>query len=177
MKKCGGKLVMAVLVVTILAVGMMWGPSDVAAQERGGSLAEQVQGTWILVSMVNEQDGKKSEPFGPNPRGIQIFSSNGRHVAITMKASLPKFASNNRLKGTSEEYQGVVQGSNSYFGTYKVVNEKEHLVSFRVEASTFANWDGQDQMRVITVNGDEMKVTNPTTSVGGTSYVILKRAK
>jgi hypothetical protein len=65
----------------------------------------------------------------------------------------------------------------AYFGTYKVVSEKEHLVSIHIESSTFANWEGQDQPRVIIVVGGEMKVTNPTTSVGGTSYVILKRVK
>jgi hypothetical protein len=46
-----------------------------------------------------------------------------------------------------------------------------------MEASTFANWDGQDHTRVVTVTGDEMKVTTAATSVGGTSYLVLKRAK
>jgi len=176
MKQYVGKQALALLFVTMLFVGTLTGTLDVWAQE-GGSLAKQIQGTWILVPMVNEQDGKKTEPFGPNPRGVQIFTPDGRFYAITMSASLPKFASNNRMKGTAAEYQGVVQGSNAYYGTYKVVNEKEHLVSLRVEASTFANWDGQDQTRAMVVVGDEMKVTNPTTTVGGTSYVILKKAK
>ncbi len=174
MKRYVGKV--AVLLVTIFFIGAMSGASHVWAQE-ADSLAKQMQGTWILVSWYNEQDGKKMESYGPNPRGLHIFTPDGRFSAITMKASLPKFASNNRLKGTAEEYQAVVQGSNAYFGTYKVVNEKEHQVSLHMEGSTFANWDGQDVTRVITVTGDEMKVTTPVTSVGGTSYIILKRAK
>ena len=176
MKGYFGKLALAVLFVTMLSVGTMSGAMDVWAQE-GDSLAKQIQGSWILVSMYNEQGGKRMEPFGPSPRGVQIFTPDGRFMAITMRASLPKFASNNRLKGTAEEYQTVVQGSMAYFGTYKVVSEKEHLVSIHIESSTFANWEGQDQPRVIIVVGGEMKVTNPTTSVGGTSYVILKRVK
>ena len=92
--------------------------------------------TWILVSMHNERDGKKTEPYGPNPRGVQIFTPDGRFYAITMRASLPKFASDNRLKGTAEEYKAVVQGSMAYYGTYKVVNEKEHLVNLHVETNT-----------------------------------------
>ncbi len=170
------KWALALLFVTILSVGMLSGALAVSAQE-GGSLAQQIQGTWVLVSMHNEQDGKKSEPYGPNPRGVQVFTPDGRFYAITMRASLPKFASDNRLKGTAEEYKAVVQGSMAYYGTYKVVNEKEHLVNLHVEASTFANWEGQDQTRVTVVVGDEMRVTNPTTTVGGTSYVILKKAK
>lgn len=176
MKRYVGKLAVALFLVTIFSFGAMFGALDVWAQE-SGSLAKQIQGSWILVSMYNEQGGKKTEQYGPSPRGVQIFTPDGRFLAITMRASLPKFASNNRLKGTPEEYQAVVQGSMAYFGTYKVVNEKEHLVSLHMEASTFANWEGEDQTRVIVVVGDEMKVTNPTTTVGGTSYVIFKRAK
>ena len=165
------------LVVAVLSGGMLSGASDVRAQEKASTLAQQVQGNWTLVSLYVEQDGKKMEPFGSKPRGSMILTPDGRFSIILMRASLPKFASNNRLKGTPEEYQAVVQGSMAYFGTYKVVSEKEHLVSQHMEASTFANWEGQDQTRVIVIAGDEMKVTNPTTSVGGTSYVILKRAK
>ena len=176
MKGYFGKLALAAFLVTMLSVGTMPGALDVQAQE-GDSLARQIQGSWILVSMYNEQGGKRTEPFGPSPRGVHIYTPDGRFCSITMRASLPKFASNNRLKGTSEEYQAVVQGSMAYFGTYKVVSEKEHLVSLHMEASTFANWEGEDMTRVMVVVGDEMKVTSPTTSVGGTSYVILKRAK
>ena len=172
MKRHVEKLVVALFLITVFSFAAV----HVQAQE-AGSLAKQIQGTWIFVSMVNEQDGKRIDMFGPNPRGIQIFTPDGRFVVIAMKASLPKFASNNRLKGTPAEYQGVVQGSNAHFGTYKVVNEKEHQVSFHMEASTFANWDGQDHTRVMVVTGDEMKVTSPVTSVGGTSYLVLKRAK
>jgi hypothetical protein len=167
--KIVGMMALITFVMGIVSAG------DALAQQK--TLKKQLVGTWILVSMYNEQDGKKTEPFGPNPRGVQIFSPDGRFYAITMRSSLPKFASNNRLKGTPEEYQAVVQGSMAYFGTYKVVNEKEHLVGLHMEASTFANWEREDHTRVMVVVGDEIKVTTPRTSLGGTSYVILKRAK
>ena len=150
--------------------------SDGWAQEKGSTLAQQIQGSWKLVSLYNEKDGKKIEMFGPNPRGSLILTPDGRFSVIMMRASLPKFAANNRMQGTAEENQAVVQGSNAYYGTY-VVNEKEQTVTLHVEASTFPNSDGQDQKRATTVKGDEMTVINPNVTIGGVNYIVYKRPK
>jgi len=167
----------ALLFISILAVGMMAGASDVRAQEKG-TLAQQIQGSWTLVSIVNEQSGKKTEVFGPNPRGTMFLTADGRFAMILMNASLPKFASNIRTKGTAEENKAVVQGSIAYFGSYKVTNEKENKVNLRIEGSTFPNWDGQEQERSMTVIEDEMMYTNPTPALGGgTNYIVWKRIK
>ena len=165
------------LVVAVLSGGTLSGASDVWAQEKGSTLAQQIQGSWILVSIYNEQDGKKIEPFGSKPKGSLILTPDGRFSMILMRASLPKFASNNRVKGTTEENQAVVQGSLAHYGSYAVASEKEHTVNLRNEGSTFPNWDGQDQKRVWIVKGDELTVTNPTASVGGVAYLVWKRAK
>ncbi len=166
------------LVVTVIVVGSWSGASKVYAQEKGASLAQQVQGSWILVSIYNEQDGKKTDVFGPNPRGSLLLNSDGRFSHILMRANLPKFASNVRQKGTVEENQAVVQGSMVYFGRYSVGSDKEQTVNLHIEGSTFPNWDGQDQKRLMTVEGDELKLVNPAPSIGGgTNYIIWKRAK
>jgi hypothetical protein len=171
------KVARVLLVITVLSGGTLSGASNVWAQEKGNSLAQQIQGNWILVSINVEQNGKKTEPFGSKPRGSMILTPDGRFSIIQLRASLPKFAANNRMKGTPVENQAIVQGSLADYGTYKVASEKEHLVIEHVEGSTFPNWDGEDQKRVMTVSGDELKVTNPTASVGGVAYIIWKRAK
>ncbi len=165
------------LVVAVLSGGVLSGASDVGAQEKGSTLAQQIQGTWILVSIYNEQDGKKIEPLGPNPRGFAIYTPDGRFSSILMRASLPKFASNNRIKGTVKENQAVIQGSLASFGRYTVASDKEQTVNLHIEGSTFPNWDGQDHKRVMTVIGDELRVTNPASTIGGTNYLVYKRAK
>jgi hypothetical protein len=97
---------------------------------------------------------------------------------IIMRATLPKFASNSRVKETAEENQAVVQGSIAYFGKYAVVDEKDQTVNLTMEGSTFPNWDGEVQKRIMTVTGDELKLINPTPSIGGgTNYVVWKRIK
>jgi hypothetical protein len=166
------------LVIAVLSGGMLSGVSNVRAPEKGGTLAQQIQGSWTLVSCVNEKDGQKFDVFGPNPKGLFVLTSDGRVSHILMRASLPKFASNSRIKGTAEENQAVVQGSIAFFGRYTVVSEKDKTVNLTIEGSTFPNQDGQTQMRIMTVVGDELRVTNPTPTIGsGTTYLIWKRAK
>jgi hypothetical protein len=172
MKRHHAKLAMALLFVTVLSIGAI---SEAWAQE--GNLAKQIQGSWTLVSCVNEQDGKKADVFGPNPRGFMVLTPEGRFSMIMMRASLPKFASDNRMKGTAKENESVVKGSQATFGTYKVVNDKEGKLIFHFEGCTFPNWDGQDLPRTMTVNGDEIKQINPTAAVGGTNYLIWRRVK
>ena len=178
MKRYLKEVTIAFLFMTIIAVGMLFGASDVAAQDVGATLTQQLQGSWVLVSAYNDRDGKKTEAFGPNPRGSMILAPDGRFSMILMSASLPKFASNIRLKGTAKENQAVVQGSLAYFGTYKVADEKENKVTLNIEKSTFPNWDGQEQQRSMTVIGDEMQFISTTTTLGGgTNYLSWKRVK
>ena len=123
---------------------------------------------------------REDKPCGPlhrlDARTKLNFVPYGRFSSILMRASLPKFASNSRVKGTVEENQAVVQGSVASFGTYTGQSDKEQTVNLHIEGSTFPNWDGQDQKRLMTVKGDELKVTNPAASIGGTNYAIYKRA-
>ncbi len=178
MKRYVKKVTMAVLFVTILSVGMLSGALDVWAQDRDGTFAKQIQGSWILVSCINEQNGKKVDLFGSNPKGSMILTPNGRFSIIIMRSSLPKFASNSRTKGTAEDNQAVVQGSIAFFGSYRVTNEKEQTVKLRIEGSTFPNWAGAEQERSVTVIGDEMKYTNSSPAIGsGTNYLVWRRVK
>ena len=171
------ELVRVLLAVAVLSGGMWSGASAVLAKEKAGTLVKQVQGSWTLVSIYVEQEGRKIEPFGSQPKGFLTITPDGHFSYILLKASLPKIAADNRMKGTAEENQAIVQGSLAAYGTYKVVNEKEHTVNYRIEGSTFPNWDGQDQKRTWTVKGDELSITNPTTSVGGgVAYLIFTRA-
>jgi hypothetical protein len=79
------------------------------------------------------------------------------------------------MKGTTEDNQAIVQGSVAYFGSYKIASEKEETVKLSIEGSTFPNWDGEDQTRIMHVIGNQMELTNPTSTVGGKNYIVWKR--
>ena len=116
------------------------------------------------------------EAFGPNPKGVLIFDTNGRYSLMLMRGDLPKYASNNRSQGTAEEYKAIGAGSISYFGTYSVSGSELIL---RIENSSFPNWTGTEQKRTnLTLTGDELKYTNTAPSVGGPAAVLVwRRAK
>jgi hypothetical protein len=159
----------------ITALGFALLPPTSSAQQK--SLKEQVVGNWMMVSATNTAaNGTKSELFGPSPKGLMIFESNGRFSQIGMRSDLPKFGTNNRATGTADENKAVVQGSIAYFGTYSV-NEADKSYTVQVEGSTFPNWTGTAQKRGISISGDELTFTNSVGSSGGSNEAKWKRVK
>jgi Lipocalin-like domain len=142
-------------ILGLLVLGVILSAGKVCAQT-----IKDLAGTWTLVSVVTEQDGNKTEPFGPHPKGILMVDANGRYVLAIARAGLPKIASNNRTTATPEENKAIVGGSNTHFGTVSV-NAADKTITFKIETSTFPNWDGTEQKRPFTVTGDELTYTVP----------------
>jgi len=156
----------AITISALLSVlGLVPLTGDAVAQQK--TLKEQLLGTWALVSNTTTlPDGKKADTWGPNPTGQAIYESNGRMSWIITASSLPKFVSNNRVTGTTNENKAVVLGTIAYFGTY-VVNEADKSYTVQIEGSTFPNWAGTAQTRMIAISGDEFTFSNPAGSGGG----------
>jgi len=168
------RMALAVTITALLGSGLVLGASDTFAQQK--SLKQQLVGTWTFVSSTTKlPDG--SPAWGSNPKGLVIFTENGRYSSQIMRSDRPKFASNNRAQGTPEENKAAVQGAISSFGTYSV-NEANKTYTIRFEGSSYPNLEGTEQTRPFTFTGDELRVTNPSPSVGGApSQVVYKRAK
>lgn len=141
------------------------------------SLQEKLAGTWIVESVVNEQDGTRIEPFGPNPKGYFIFTPDGHYSLQIVRPDRMKFAANNKNKGTDEENRKAIEGTVTVFGTYKVANEQDGTIHLHVIGSNYPNWDGTNQVRKVSVKGDEMLYTNPAGAIGGNVVQKLRRAK
>jgi len=141
------------------------------------TIPKELVGTWTMVSITQEQDGKQTDLFGPNPQGRLIRDTDGHVFYIATRGDLPKFASNNRAAGTPEENKAVVQGSISYFGTV-TANEADKTYTQHIEVCTFPNWIGVERKSTYTINGDELIATTSGSSVGeGTVRVVYKRTK
>src|SRR5438034_11679067 len=98
---------LAAISASLMLAGLAAPAGDAAAQD-----AKSLVGTYTLVSAdTTDASGKKTPTFGPNARGSLIFTSNGRYSIQFASGSLPKFASNNRTKGSPEENQAIVAGS------------------------------------------------------------------
>jgi Lipocalin-like domain len=114
---------------------------------------------------------------GANPKGLVIFTANGRYSTHLMRSDRPKFSANSRTKGTPEENKAAVVGNISSFGTY-TVDEDKKTFTIRFEGSTYPNLEGTVQTRPFEIVGDELRVTNPAPTAGGPpSHIVYRRDK
>ena len=145
----------------LAAVALVAFASHGGSNQKTGSLQQQVQGTWTMVSNVLDQGGNKTEPYGTGAKGSVVLTKDGRVMLIITRADVPKFASNNRTTGTPEENKAAVAGSIAYFGTY-TVNDADKMLVMHLEGSTYPNLAGRAQTRTIDLlTADEFRNTNP----------------
>lgn len=147
-------------------------PSSAIAQS-----ANDVVGTWVLVSSVTEKEGVRTDQFGAGAKGMLSFDAAGRLMLTIIGPDLPRFASGNRADGTPEEYKAVMSKSIAMMGTY-ALNPAEKTLTFKVDSATFPNWNGTEQKRLLSsADKDELKYITATASSGGVATVTWRRAK
>ena len=156
---------------------MLLGASQGWAQQKAGASSNPIVGAWVAVSNdITMPDGKKVQPFGPQPAGMLIFDSGGRYSLQLCRPGGTKFASGNRMTGTADENKAMVQACNPHWGKYSI-DDKNKVIVFQIEHAAFPNWNGTQQKRSFTISGDELKYVVPSASAGGTAEVVWKRAK
>jgi hypothetical protein len=158
-------------------IGVALLPVGAIGQDK--SLKQQIVGTWLQVSIDGTfPDGTKRQLFGPNPKGILIYTDDGYFSLMQSRADLTKLESNNRATATPEEAKAVVAGSIAYFGKYSV-DEASKVVSIEIQGSTFANQIGStsDNKRIVTsLSSNELKLTNPGSASGLQLELVFRRA-
>jgi hypothetical protein len=163
-------------IAALLALALSAGAG---AAQPASSLKDQIVGTWnFVVAEVTAPDGKKSYPFGETPKGILIFTADGRFAQIHVAGDVPRIASNNRMTATPEEYAAIMRRSLSVFGTY-TVDEANKTVTYNIVSASFPNWEGEAQIRTIDkLTADEFVNTNPNVAGGrGSASNFYRRAK
>jgi hypothetical protein len=147
-------------------------------QPRAKTAKERLLGAWTLVSLTAGEEADQTFPYGANPKGSMMVDANGRFMITVVRSDLPQFASNNRMTATPDEATAVVQGSIAYYGSYSI-DEATRVITVNVEGSTFPNFTGGTQTRILSFNGDdEVTYLNPTPSHGGApAKVTYRRAK
>jgi len=176
------------MVTTLLLLGKIPSVSDAVAQQK--SLKDQLVGTWTVSSW--EQVGPGSKRFAVNSKGVNVFNPDGQFFIMFVRPRLPKIASNNLSTPTPEEAKALVAviayipdtpdeakvldgGVIAYYGTY-TVSEADKTIILHVEASSFPNQVGAEQIRTITsFRAGELTYQNTVLS-GSKNYVTIKRA-
>lgn len=152
------------------AASIVVGADAVRAQVTDGLV-----GTWQVVSITNTAaDGTITHPYGDHPAGSMIAESNGRFVLMLLDRDVPKFASNNRVRGTAEENAAAVRGSLAYFGTYSLAGQKAAL---SLEGSTYPNWTGTTLTFSVRSITSETLIWSVAAAIGGETQTEWRRLK
>ena len=120
--------------------------------------------------------GKQVADYGADPRGIVIFTEDGRYVVEIFRSDRKKFASNDRAAGTPEEYKDAIMSTSAHFGRYAVDGQKG-TITFTVDRASFPNWDETIRTCTFTLEGATLAWRTPARPDGSIPVTILKRAR
>jgi hypothetical protein len=150
--------------------------TDDSAGAQANSVGEQLIGSWALVSTrTTRVDGSVYGPYGPHETGTLIFERDGRFALILIDPDVPKFSSNNRETPTTDEALAAAKGSFAFFGNY-TVNETDRTFVFHIEASSFPNFNGTDQKRLVeSISASELTFVNLVPPNGGAKARLIFR--
>jgi polyisoprenoid-binding protein YceI len=149
----------------------------VASALSANAQAPSLVGTWVLTGADKIlPDGKQVPDYGADPHGIVIFTADGRYVTEIFRSDRKKFASNDRAKGTPEEYKDAIMSTSAHFGRYRV-DAAKGTISFMIDRASFPNWDDTTRVGNFTLSGDTLTWRWSTPRPDGSIPVtILKRA-
>jgi hypothetical protein len=128
----------------------------VAATLRADPGLSALAGTWTLVAAdVLRTDGTRTRDYGAAPQGLLLIDGEGRYSLQIFKAERLHFATGDKLTGTEAEYKATVLGSSTHFGAISI-DAAAHTLTFRIDAASFPNWEGDKQIRAYELKGDEL---------------------
>jgi hypothetical protein len=141
----------------------------------GIAQTSSIVGTWTLTAAdVLKTDGTRTEDYGPRPRGLAVFTADGRYVVEIYRADRLKFASKDRLRGSPEEYKDATLGMSTHFGTY-TIDPAKGTITMHITSASFPNLDGTTQVRPFTLAGDELTWRVPPRPDGSVPISVFKR--
>lgn len=136
-----------------------------------------IVGTWTLTAAdVIGSDGTRTPDYGPHPRGLAIFTADGHYSVAVFRAERLKFATNDRLRGTPDEYKDASLAMSTHFGTYTVDTVK-HTIALHIVSASFPNFDGTTQLRQYTLEGDDLTWRVPPRPDGSVPVTSFKRVR
>jgi hypothetical protein len=134
-----------------------------------------IVGTWVLAGAEKLlPDGTRIADYGPDPHGLVIFTANGYYSVQIYRADRLKFSSEDKLKGTPEEYRDASLSTSVHFGRYSL-DAANHTITFRIDRSSFPNQDDTTQVRPYEMKGDELSWTVAPRPDGSVPITILRR--
>jgi len=122
----------------------------------------QLAGVWKVISQKIEfQDGgPPGAPYGDNPDGYLILTTQGRMMAFVARKGRP-------IPGSDAEAAAAFRSMIAYTGRYTVAGD---TWSTRVDGAWNPAWIGTEQVRHFKLDGDRLDVVTmwqPQVNFGG----------
>jgi len=147
----------------------------VSSAQAQAPAANPFAGTWKLIAADKIlPDGTRVPDYGAQPHGVAIFTADGHFVVEVFRDVRVKFASNDRAKGTFEEYKDAALSASCSFGTYSV-EPASSKVTMKLDRSTFPNADDSTQVRAYELKGDTLSWRVPARPDGSVPVTVLLR--
>jgi hypothetical protein len=119
---------------------------------------EQLLGGWKLVSMTLIRPDGRSEPFGPDPVGTILYTSNHRMSATLGRRELPWVGAADEV--SLEDARTLLHDFVAYIGEW-VLDEPNDAVIHKIDYSSYGPLVGTDQVRYFRFDGNLLILRSP----------------
>jgi hypothetical protein len=154
----------------ILGLALSGGAMRASAQ-----VDSSLAGTWTLVAADEiRPDGHRVQAYGPNPEGQMILDPSGRYAVFVVRAAHTKFKSNDKAKGTADEYRAASIEVSAHYGRY-AVDFGSHTMTFDIVHASFPNLDGTEQKRPFELADGRLTYRIPPRADGTVSISVWQR--
>ena len=133
--------------------------------------ADDLLGAWRLESAVEVfDDGERRDEFGPNPHGYLCYNPAGIVSATLGDSTRQPVSSGDPQSGTDSDCARIARGFIAYAGPFSV-DVDNGTVTHHVDVSLFPNWQGEDQVRRVGIDGERLSiVASDRTSADGRTF-------
>lgn len=121
---------------------------------------EMLLGAWRLKDYYIDKEEGRIYPFGEDVDGFLLYTTDGYMSAQMMRKGRTPFDIDNMHQGTDTEYTEAASGYHAYSGRFDF-DEENQVMRHYMDVSLFPNYIGQSQIRDVTLEGDQLIISNP----------------
>lgn len=162
----------------ITGLGLALLPTTSFSQQK--PLAEQIVGTWTLVSYDGiGADGARKPFLSATPKGTLMFDAKGNYVQVFVNPDRPKtFSGKTRDQISADDYKSAASGLIAQFGTW-TLDEPNKTLTTKVGGALNPALAGTELKIVISLTGDELKLMqkNVVGVTGTDTEIVFSRVK